>query len=344
MTLINTILSDPRVGVLFTVFGKVVDCVVMILGPCLICLATGLISYVCYLGFGTLLPLRADAFTPLWFFYGIVGIFLLLNILFNYFMCVTTNPGTPGSAVYEKLVDDARANGQLPQPQREQSDCADTPLKQRNTSRKQEKGGWMNRGPLEWSYDKHSGALKPPRSHYCHVSKKLVLNMDHYCPWMFNCVGFANYRYFVLFLLYMWPGCMYEMICAATELRRPHRSLMAEGRKAQHNIMFLFVLTLSVGIAVSILLFWHLFLVLTAQTTIEFYGNFTRRRRARTRGEIYRNPYDVGYKRNWRRVFGNDDCSGLGLMPSRRPPQCKPWPEDNAIEWALQGGNRDRIV
>lgn len=25
---------------------------------------------------------------------------------------------------------------------------------------------------------------KAPRSHYDHVTHKLVLNMDHYCPWM----------------------------------------------------------------------------------------------------------------------------------------------------------------
>lgn len=202
----------------------------------------------------------------------------------------------------------------------------------------------MNQGPLEWGYCKHSGNLKAPRSHYCHVSKKLVLNMDHYCPWMFNCVGFANYRYFVLFLLYLWSGCMYVCVCAAMELHRPHRSILAHGRRQQHNIMFLFVLTMSVGIAVSILLFWHLYLVLTAQTTIEFYGNFTRRRRAKARGEIFRNPYDVGYKRNWTRVFGKADHCCLSLLPDTRPPPNKPWPEDNAIAWALHGRTRDRVV
>jgi len=45
---------------------------------------------------------------------------------------------------------------------------------------------WMLMGPMEWGYCGNTNAPKPPRSHYDHVSKSLVLNLDHYCPWMFN--------------------------------------------------------------------------------------------------------------------------------------------------------------
>ena len=42
---------------------------------------------------------------------------------------------------------------------------------------------------------------KPDRSHFCSNMQRNVLRMDHYCPWMGNCIGFANYKYFLLFLL-----------------------------------------------------------------------------------------------------------------------------------------------
>lgn len=41
---------------------------------------------------------------------------------------------------------------------------------------------WMWLGPNEWSYCERTRLPKPPRSHYDHVTKALVLNMDHYCP------------------------------------------------------------------------------------------------------------------------------------------------------------------
>jgi palmitoyltransferase len=49
---------------------------------------------------------------------------------------------------------------------------------------------WMLMGPYEWGYCSSTHQPKPPRSHYDHVTRSLVLNLDHYCPWMFNASEF----------------------------------------------------------------------------------------------------------------------------------------------------------
>lgn len=49
---------------------------------------------------------------------------------------------------------------------------------------------------------------RPPRSHHCKHCKKCVTRMDHHCPIINNCVGFNNYKYFLLTVIYCFIGCL----------------------------------------------------------------------------------------------------------------------------------------
>lgn len=42
--------------------------------------------------------------------------------------------------------------------------------------------------------------IKPSRSHHCSICGSCTLKMDHHCPWVANCVGYFNYKYFCCFI------------------------------------------------------------------------------------------------------------------------------------------------
>lgn len=206
--------------------------------------------------------------------------------------------------------------------------------------------GWMLMDANEWGYCLKSNQPKPPRSHYDHVTKCLILNMDHYCPWMFNVIGYFNYRYFCNFLFYVFTSMVYGTILTLRPFRNMNGPLFRQQVKlseesgyktVQHMlrlvptpeertaITFAFMLCLSIGIAISVLGGFHLYLMLSAQTTIEFHGNFAKRRGAARRGTSWSNPYSLGWKKNWQLVYGSLHPL-LAILPSSREPEFLPIP------------------
>ena len=73
-------------------------------------------------------------------------------------------------------------------------------------------------------YCTRSDLHRPLRSHFCSITRRVVLNMDHFCPWVVNTVGFYNRKFFVLFLFYTMLSCCWVLLTALPvllELRRP---------------------------------------------------------------------------------------------------------------------------
>jgi hypothetical protein len=54
-------------------------------------------------------------------------------------------------------------------------------------------------------------AYKPPRAHHCSICKRCIIKMDHHCPWVNNCVGIGNHKYFLLFIFYTSLSCGYSL-------------------------------------------------------------------------------------------------------------------------------------
>lgn len=241
---------------------------------------------------------------------------------------------------------------------------------------------WQLLSPVEWGYCRYTSKPKPPRSHYDHVTKTLVLNMDHYCPWMFNCVGYFNYRYFFNFLWFVTVGLWYgAAICfpAFMNLGTPayrdqvrasggYRKSLRESlkgivvRHAMSNpyiptpdertpVALGFTMCLCLGAAVMCLGGFHLYLVLTAQTTIEFHGNWSKKRKGG-----WKNPYSAGsWKKNWEMIYGTRGgvvqhkycgCWGvlMVMMPSSRGPEFLPLPIDGKLVRRRKTNSDARVV
>jgi len=140
---------------------------------------------------------------------------------------------------------------------------------------------------------------------------------------MNNCVGHYNYRYFLLFMVYLLAGCVYILTVAVIQFRLFNAK---SGQSPQYYrdlhdaLVYSFTIGISAAASVGILLAWHVYLVSTNQTTIEFYINMEERADAKEQGLVYTNPFDKGFRKNWRRVFGDGPRWSAILLSLRPPP------------------------
>ncbi|KNC50919.1 uncharacterized protein AMSG_07161 [Thecamonas trahens ATCC 50062] len=260
----------------------VADTLIRLIGPLFVLLALTLTSSVIYVWWVVLLPLHVPQVVSFWgLIHCMVAACLIVNILYNYISCIITPPGTPSK---EQMADLAAEDG--------------------------DDGS---------AFCKKCNCVKPRRAHHCHVCKRCVLKMDHHCPWIHNCVGFYNHRYFVLFLIYMWAGCLYVAFMSSAPFfeseAKPWPYPIGRG-----SVVFVFVLTLSICLALTFMMVWQLYLVITAQTTIEFYFNRFRKKEAAQHGEVWVNEYDLGTWRNLDQFFGYRGQWWRIFFPAFSPP------------------------
>uniref|UniRef100_A0A8C5LZW9 Palmitoyltransferase n=1 Tax=Leptobrachium leishanense TaxID=445787 RepID=A0A8C5LZW9_9ANUR len=141
--------------------------------------------------------------------------------------------------------------------------------------------------------------VKPDRCHHCSVCDKCILKMDHHCPWVNNCVGFSNYKFFLLFLAY---SLLYCLFIVATDLQY-FIKFWTNGlpdTQAKFHIMFLFFAAAMFSVSLSSLFGYHCWLVCKNRSTLEAF-----------RAPVFRHGTDksgfsLGFDKNLRQIFGDE--------------------------------------
>jgi len=262
--------------------------------------ATALISLVVYEYFTSVLPwlLNADSASggsvfsaSMW---TALGLFIGTNIVFNHQSCVWTSPG------YSPLSIDKYPKQFQHQPS--QFYKLDPELKSSDVIR----------------YCNQCQCYKSWRAHHCSICKRCVLKMDHHCPWMWNCVGYANYRYFFMFLFYLWLGTLFYVWMGYEALFQSFRVkscaypwlpfFLCRISRVRHKLPPTDALVDGVS--------FHAYLVLTNQSTLETMTNHSKSARARRRWSRLRDEkyvYHLGVMENIKEFCG--ERWYLALLP-----------------------------
>eukprot|EP00128_Syssomonas_multiformis_P013868 Colp12_sorted_trinity150504_noHs@30989 len=147
--------------------------------------------------------------------------------------------------------------------------------------------------------------VKPDRAHHCSICGQCILKMDHHCPWVRNCVGFRNYKFFVLFLLYL---SIYLIMISAMTF--PYFIDFFNGSLKDGGVIIIIMFFLAAVFAFSVsgLCIFHISLVCRNCTTIE---SMTLPQMAiRTK---HKNGFSLGVLENVKQVFGPSPW--LWLLP-----------------------------
>ncbi|XP_018589277.2 palmitoyltransferase ZDHHC9 [Scleropages formosus] len=150
-------------------------------------LTVALITGTCALFFGFECPYLAVHLSPA------IPVFAVLLFLFVMAVLLRTSFSDPGvlpralpeEATFIEMEIEA-ANGNVPAGQR-------PPPRIRNVE--------INNQIVKLKYCYTCKIFRPPRASHCSICDNCVDRFDHHCPWVGNCVGRRNYRYFYLFTL-----------------------------------------------------------------------------------------------------------------------------------------------
>ncbi|KAL1822473.1 hypothetical protein ACET3Z_009251 [Daucus carota] len=135
--------------------------------------------------------------------------------------------------------------------------------------------------------------FRPPRASHCSICNNCVERFDHHCPWVGQCIGARNYRFYIFFISFSTILCMYVFVFSLLNLVEQPISMWKAMSRDMTSVVLVVYCFVAVWFVGGLSLF-HLYLMSTNQTT---YENF------RYRYDKRKNPYNRGIVSNLKEIF-----------------------------------------
>jgi len=153
----------------------------------------------------------------------------------------------------------------------------------------------------------HCNRWKPERTHHCRKCGRCVLKMDHHCPWTNSCIGFYNYKYYMLLLFWAGVAITFVLISQIS----PVYGIFQQNDRTWTDwwVVFNYFCSIVMMLSVGALGLFHCAIIVKNMTTLEY-------REKKSINPDYVNLYDINPADNWVQVFGPDPF--LWIIPTRK--------------------------
>lgn len=141
--------------------------------------------------------------------------------------------------------------------------------------------------------------FRPPRCSHCRICNNCIEKFDHHCPYIGQCIGMRNYKYFLLFISLTSMLCILVFVSSLVVIIRIIKKANEEGNSYWDSLGDQIAAIML--ILISFIFLWFLGGLTLFHVYLQCKGRTTNENTKRPYGD--HNPYDRGCARNFREIW-----------------------------------------